>query len=130
MYQYEVKRVIDVIDGDTIKVVISLGFDIYLEKSLRLVDINAPDVRTLNEEVKLYGLRAKQKLEEYVNTGEGRLIVSTMKPNQNDIFGRVLGSLYKEGQPLTASEFMLANNYAWVYSPKVKLTDLSLLAPL
>ena len=130
MYQYGIERVIEVIDGDTLKVVISLGFDIYLEKSLRLVDINAPEVRSLNEEVKLYGLRAKQKLEEYVNVGDGRLIVSTMKPNPNDVFGRVLGSLYKEGQPLTASEFMLANNYAWVYSPKVKLSDLSLLAPL
>lgn len=130
MYQYEVKSIIDVIDGDTLKVVISLGFDLYLEKSLRLVDINTPEVYTLNEEVKLYGLRAKQKLEEYVNVGDGRLIVSTMKPNPNEVFGRVLGSLYKEGQPLTASEFMLANNYAWVYSPKVKLSDLSLLAPL
>ena len=130
MYQYGIERVIEIIDGDTLKVVISLGFDIYLEKSLRLVDINAPEVRSLNEEVKLYGLRAKQKLEEYVNVGDGRLIVSTMKPNPNDVFGRVLGSLYKEGQPLTASEFMLANNYAWVYSPKVKLSDLSLLAPL
>lgn len=130
MYQYGIERVIEIIDGDTLKVVISLGFDIYLEKSLRLVDINAPEVRSLNEEVKLYGLRAKQKLEEYVNMGDGRLIVSTMKPNPNDVFGRVLGSLYKEGQPLTASEFMLANNYAWVYSPKVKLSDLSLLAPL
>ena len=130
MYQYGIERVIEIIDGDTLKVVISLGFDIYLEKSLRLVDINAPEVRSLNEEVKLYGLRAKQKLEEYVNMGDGRLIVSTMKPNLNDVFGRVLGSLYKEGQPLTASEFMLANNYAWVYSPKVKLSDLSLLAPL
>lgn len=130
MYQYGIERVIEIIDGDTLKVVISLGFDIYLEKLLRLVDINAPEVRSLNEEVKLYGLRAKQKLEEYVNVGDGRLIVSTMKPNPNDVFGRVLGSLYKEGQPLTASEFMLANNYAWVYSPKVKLSDLSLLAPL
>lgn len=130
MYQYGIERVIEIIDGDTLKVVISLGFDIYLEKLLRLVDINAPEVRSLNEEVKLYGLRAKQKLEEYVNMGDGRLIVSTMKPNPNDVFGRVLGSLYKEGQPLTASEFMLANNYAWVYSPKVKLSDLSLLAPL
>lgn len=130
MYTYEIKRVIDVIDGDTLKVVIALGFDIYLEKSLRLVDINAPEVRTLNEEVKRYGIRAKQKLEEYVNSGEGRLIVNTMKPDPNESFGRVLGSLYKEGQPLTASEFMLSNRYAWVYSPKVKLTDLSLLAPL
>lgn len=130
MYTYQIERVVDIIDGDTLKVVISLGFDVYLEKSLRLVDINAPEVRTLNEEVKRYGVRAKQKLEEYVNTGTGRLIVSTMKPSATDSFDRVLGSLHKEGQAMTASEFMLSNKYAWFYSPKVKLTDLSLLAPL
>ena len=130
MYTYKIERVVEVIDGDTLRVVISLGFDFYLEKLLRLVDINAPEARTLDEAVKPYGLRAKQKLEEYINTGNGRLIVSTLKPNSTDPYNRVLGSLYKEGQPVSASEFMLANNYAWVYSPKVKLDDLSLLAPL
>lgn len=130
MYEYKIEKVIDVIDGDTLKVVISLGFDIYLEKSLRLLNINAPEVRTLNEEVKRYGLRAKQKLEEYVNTGDGMLIVNTQKPDPHDSFGRVLGTLSKEGQELTANDYMLNNKYVWVYSPKVKLTDLSLLAPL
>jgi endonuclease YncB( thermonuclease family) len=97
---------------------------------LRLVDINAPEIRTLNEEIKSYAVRAKEKLEEYINSGNGNLIVTTLKPDSKDIYGRVLGTLYKEGQPLTASEYMLANSYAWYYSSKVKETDLTKLAPL
>lgn len=130
MYQYKVRELIDIIDGDTLKVELSLGFNIYYEITLRLVDINAPEVRTLNEEVKRYGLRAKQKLEEYINFGNGNIIVSTLKPNPEDKYGRVLGTLYKEGQNLTASEYMLANSYAWYYTPKVTETDLMKLAPL
>jgi micrococcal nuclease len=129
MYQYKAK-ILDIIDGDTLKVELSLGFNIYHKVSLRLTEINAPELRTLNEEVKRYGLRAKQKLEEYVNNGDGNLIVSTLKPDSRDAYGRVLGTLYKEGQNLTASEYMLANSYAWYYSSKVKETDLTKLAPL
>lgn len=131
MYQYRVEKIIDIIDGDTLKVELDLGFNIFHRVTLRLVDINAPEVRTLNEELKKYGLRAKQKLKEYLDFGAvGDVIVSTLKPNSEDKYGRVLGTLYKEGQPLTASEFMLANSYAWYYSPKVTETDLTKLAPL
>lgn len=130
MYQYKVRKLIDVIDGDTLKVELSLGFNVHYEVTIRLVDINAPEVRTLNEEVKKYGLRAKEKLEEYLNFGDGRIIVTTLKPNPEDKYGRVLGTLYKEGQNLTASEYMLANSYAWYYSPKVTEIDLTKLAPL
>lgn len=129
MYQYEAK-IIDIIDGDTVKVELSLGFNIYHKITLRLVDINAPETRSLNEQIKKYGLRAKEKLKQYLNEGDGSVVVSTLKPNPEDKYGRVLGILYKEGQPLTASEYMLANSYAWYYSPKVTETDLTKLAPL
>jgi endonuclease YncB( thermonuclease family) len=130
MYQYKIRKIIDIIDGDTLKVELSLGFYIYHEITLRLVDINAPEVRTINEEVKKYGIRAKEKLQEYINGGDGNLIISTLKPKSEDKYGRILGTLYKEGQNLTASEYMLANSYAWYYSDKVKETDLTKLAPL
>lgn len=130
MYQYKIEKVIKVINGDTLEVFIDCGFHTYLRKMLCLVDINAPEIHTLNEEIKSYAVRAKEKLEEYINGGDGDLIVSTLKPDSKDIYGRVLGTLYKEGQPFTASEYMLANSYVWYYSPKVKETDLTKLAPL
>lgn len=125
MYQYKIKNLIRVIDGDTIEADIDLGFNITLNQTIRLEGINAPETRTLNEEVKKYGVRAKEKLQEYLK-GPGDLIVATQKPNSTEKYGRVIGTIYKEGKDITANEYLLANNYVWVYGDK----DLSKLEKL
>ena len=129
MYQYKISKIRRVLDGDTVDVTIDLGFNIHLNHRVRLVNIDAPSVRTLNEEVKKYGLRAKEKLEEYLNSGDS-IIVATQKPSETEKYGRVLGEIYVEGHNLTASEYMFANQYAWVYDEKNRKSDLSELAPL
>jgi micrococcal nuclease len=129
MYQYKISKIRRVLDGDTVDVTIDLGFNIHLNHRVRLSNIDAPSVRTLNEEVKKYGLRAKEKLEEYLNF-DGNIIVATQKPSETEKYGRVLGEIYVEGHNLTASEYMFANQYAWVYDPKDRKSDLSELAPL
>lgn len=130
MYQYRVKNIIKIIDGDSIIVLLDLGFYIYAQKTIRLVDIDSPEIHTLNEEHKKYGIRAKEKLTEYLSFENGDIIVSTLKPNSSDKYGRILGSVYKEGHNLTASEYMLANNYAWYYDGKTKIKDYSTLSEL
>ena len=129
MYQYKISNIIRVIDGDTVEATLDLGFNIHLKQTIRLTNIDAPSIRTLDEEVKKYGLRAKEKLEEYLKTGD-RIIVATQNPNKTEKFGRVLGELYVEGNSLTASEYLFANQYAWVYDEKNRKSDLSELAPL
>jgi micrococcal nuclease len=129
MYQYKISNIIRVIDGDTVEATLDLGFNIHLKQTIRLTNIDAPSIRTLDEEVKKYGLRAKEKLEEYLKSGD-RLIVATQNPNKTEKFGRVLGELYVEGNSLTASEYLFANQYAWVYDEKNRKSDLSELAPL
>lgn len=130
MYQYRIKKVNRILDGDTIEAELDLGFNISLTQTIRLVDIDSPEVHTLNEEHKKYGIRAKEKLNEYLSQGEGNIIVATLKPNSSDKYGRILGTVYKEGHSLTASEYMLANNYAWYYDGKTKSKDYSILAEL
>ena len=46
MYEYAVKSVVKVVDGDTVDVIIDLGFDIFYESRVRLYGINAPESRT------------------------------------------------------------------------------------
>lgn len=128
MYQYNIKD-IRVIDGDTIEASIDLGFNIFIRQNIRLSNIDAPPVHSLNEEVKKYGLRAKDKLQEYINSGK-EVIVATQNPNKTEKFGRVLGEVYVQGHTLTASEYLFANQYAWVYDPTNRKSDLSELAPL
>jgi micrococcal nuclease len=129
MYQYKILKIRRVLDGDTVDVTIDLGFNINLNHRVRLVNIDAPSIRTLNEEVKKYGLRAKEKLEEYLNSGDS-IIVATQKPSETEKYGRILGEIYVEGHNLTASEYLFANQYAWAYDGKNKKSDLSELAPL
>jgi micrococcal nuclease len=129
MYQYKISNILRVIDGDTVEATLDLGFNIHLKQIIRLTNIDAPSIRTLDEEVKKYGLRAKEKLEEYLKTGD-RIIVATQNPNRTEKFGRVLGELYVEGNSLTASEYLFSNEYAWVYDEENRKSDLSELAPL
>ena len=61
MYEYncEVKRVVD---GDTVDVVIDLGFDIHYASRVRLYGIDTPESRTRNKDEKVRGLMSKQYL--------------------------------------------------------------------
>lgn len=131
-YVYYIE-VIKVIDGDSVKAKIDLGFNLYLEKIIRLLDIDAPELRTFNEEVKKYGIRAKEKLEEYLKIEEEscRLIFESGPEYGDDKYGRLLGKVYKEGSSLTANEFLLVNQYAWCYTGhKRGEEDLITLSPL
>jgi micrococcal nuclease len=130
MYQYRIKKVNRILDGDTFEAELDLGFNITLTQMIRLVDIDSPEIHTLNEEHKKYGIRAKEKLIEYLSFKDGDIIVATLKPNSSDKYGRILGTVYKEGQNLTASEYMIANNYAWYYDGKTKIKDYSILSKL
>lgn len=130
MYQYRIKKVNRILDGDTFEAELDLGFNITLTQMIRLVDIDSPEIHTLNEEHKKYGIRAKEKLTEYLSFENGDIIVATLKPNSSDKYGRILGTVYKEGQSLTASEYMIANNYAWYYDGKTKIKDYSTLSQL
>jgi micrococcal nuclease len=46
MYHYKVKRILKVVDGDTVDVEIDLGFGISVSHRIRLKNINAPEVHT------------------------------------------------------------------------------------
>jgi endonuclease YncB( thermonuclease family) len=116
--------IIKVIDGDSIRAKIDLGFDISLEKIIRLLDVDAPEVRTLNGEVKKYGLRAKEKLEEYLTLeDDSSKLVFHSTTYGDDKYGRLLGKIYKEGSSYTANEYLLLNEYAWYYTGEKRGED-------
>jgi endonuclease YncB( thermonuclease family) len=66
MYQYRVKEVTKIVDGDTIDAVVDLGFNILHKVRVRLYGINAPESRTRDLAVKKLGLAAKHRLGELV----------------------------------------------------------------
>ena len=46
MYEYKIKEVIKVVDGDTIDILIDLGFDLTKKERVRLAGIDTPECRT------------------------------------------------------------------------------------
>lgn len=111
MYQYKVKKFKRIIDGDTVDVNIDLGFGIVLSQRVRLKGVNAAETRTLNAEEKAKGLSAKEWLVKEL-TKEGEWIIETTK---EDKYGRILGTLYLVGEPVTVNERMLNEGVAVPY---------------
>lgn len=77
------------VDGDTVDVIISLGFNIYIEQRLRLYGINAPEVNRRNQ--RAAGLAATQFCEELAPEGED-VMIRTIR-DKTGKFGRYLADV-------------------------------------
>lgn len=110
MYEYKIKEVSRVVDGDTIDVVIDLGFSISIKSRIRLAGVNAPETRTLDINEKSKGLDAKSWLEKELKDQE--IIIKTVKEEK---YGRMLGYLYTKNHPLTINERMILEGLAVKY---------------
>ena len=78
-----VKRVLD---GDTVDVLINLGFGIFIEKRVRMYGINAPETRTKDKKEK-----AKDRLNQLIKEANNQVI---LKYYGSGKFGRTLCDLY------------------------------------
>ena len=111
MYQYKIKKINRIIDGDTIDVDIDLGFHITVSHRVRLKDIDAAETRTKDLEEKKKGIEARLWLEKEL-ARKGEWIIETYK---EDKYGRILGTLYLIGDPVTVNEKMLNEGIAKPY---------------
>ena len=111
MYQYKIKKINRIIDGDTIDVAIDVGFHITINQRVRLKGIDAAETRTKDLEEKAEGIKARLWLEKELSR-EGEWIIDTYK---EDKYGRILGTLYLVGEPVTVNERMLNDGIARPY---------------
>ena len=112
MYQYKIKKINRVIDGDTVDLDIDLGFGITISHRVRLKDIDAAETRTKDLEEKAEGIKARLWLEKELSR-EGEWIIDTYK---EDKYGRILGTLYLVGDPVTVNERILNEEIAKPYT--------------
>ena len=121
MYQYFVKNVLKVVDGDTIDVEIDLGFDLTKKERVRLGGIDTPESRTRDLEEKKLGLQAKDYLKSLIMNAD-KLIVRTEKDGK---FGRMIGYLYMNPEATVSLNQMLIDEcFAWMYDGGTKKKDL------
>ncbi len=94
MYEYNC-TVDRVVDGDTIDVVLDLGFSVLYKSRVRLFGIDTPESRTRNKDEKARGKMASKYLEDAVNSGN--VVIRTELKDSRGKFGRVLGTVVVDG---------------------------------
>ncbi len=122
MYEYRVKKLLAVIDGDTIDVEIDLGFDISITKRVRLAGIDTPESRTADKYEKSLGLESKALLKQRLSAAQ-TIVIRTEKPDSSEKYGRVLGWLYLDDDKTSFNETMIASGYAWSYLGDTKVKN-------
>lgn len=127
MYEYRIKKVANVVDGDTIDVEIDLGFSVSYAQRLRLAGIDTPESRTTDKMEKALGLEAKEYLKSKVKDAKD-VIVKTEKPDSSEKYGRILGWVYVDGSKKSVNEQMIEDGYAWGYLGETKIKDFDALA--
>ena len=122
MYEYYVRKVENVVDGDTIDVLIDLGFDILFQSRVRLAGIDTPESRTRDLKEKALGLESKEYLKKHLKDAKS-IIIKTEKMNSTEKFGRILGWLYINGDTESVNDKMINDGYAWGYMGDTKVKD-------
>ena len=122
MYEYHVKLVKQVIDGDTIDVDIDLGFDISLTKRVRLNGIDTPESRTSDEHEKKYGLESKDWLKHKLENAQ-KIRIQTELPDSTEKYGRILGVLWVNDDTVSVNEQLFQKGFAWKYDGGTKQKD-------
>ena len=129
MYDYHVKKVTNVVDGDTIDVEIDLGFDISFSSRVRLAGIDTPESRTKDKIEKALGLEAKEYVKSKIKDAK-EVVIKTEKMDSSEKYGRILGWLYLDGSTVSVNEQMIADGYAWGYLGETKVKDFEELAKI
>ena len=122
MYEYYVRKVEGVVDGDTIDVLIDLGFDILFASRVRLAGIDTPESRTKDLAEKALGLESKEYLKKHLKDAKS-VIIKTEKMDSSEKYGRILGWLYINGDTESVNDKMINDGYAWGYMGDTKVKD-------
>jgi len=126
MYEYFVKNVTNVVDGDTIDVIIDLGFDILFSSRVRLAGIDTPESRTTDKAEKVLGLESKDYLKKMLKDAKS-VVIKTEKMNSSEKYGRILGWIYVNGDTESLNDKLINDGYAWGYLGDTKVKDFELL---
>ena len=122
MYEYYVRKVENIVDGDTIDVLIDLGFDILFQSRVRLAGIDTPESRTKDLKEKALGLESKEYLKKYLKDAKS-VIIKTEKMDSSEKYGRILGWVYVNGDTESLNDKMINDGYAWGYLGDAKVKD-------
>ena len=111
MYEYGCK-VTRVVDGDTVDVILDLGFSILHKCRVRLYGIDTPESRTRDKDEKVRGKLAAKFLQDAIDNGKKVVLRSKLKDSKGK-YGRVLGEIIVDGININVA--MIENYLAVAY---------------
>lgn len=111
---FEVCKVVKIIDGDTIDVLVDLGFGVVIKQRLRLARINTEEVHSSNPEARRNAILAKRYLEDIL-TGK----VCSIITEKTEKYGRYLAEVLlrnPDGTYFNVNDSLLDNGLATNYN--------------
>lgn len=110
MNLYTYRAIVDrVVDGDTLKVTIDLGFTVYWKSSCRFYGVNTPELKSKDVAVKTKAQAAKKFVSELLPPGTEIMIRS----RELDKYGRPLVDIfYGEGFASHLNQALIDNQLA------------------
>jgi micrococcal nuclease len=111
MYEYQawIERIVD---GDTVDVLIDLGFDVHMKQRIRLDGIDTPETRTTDLTEKQCGKLAQKFVEDRLLLGNAYKLNTTL--DNEGKFGRVLGVFTLESGEILG-DLLMQNHLAAPY---------------
>ena len=89
-------KVVRVVDGDTLDLMVDLGFSIHHKIRVRLNGVNTPESRTRDLAEKALGLKAKDYVVDWLD-GHPEIVLETSKDKAGK-FGRILATIWSDGE--------------------------------
>jgi len=122
-FKCRVSAIEKIVDGDTVDVVIDLGFDVCTRQRVRLLGIDTPESRTRDQEEKKFGLLAKRKLKQWClkavesEKDDIELELRCPEADSRGKFGRVLAEIWviEDGVETNVNKWMCDEGYAVPY---------------
>jgi len=96
MYEYRIKTIDHIVDGDTFDATVDLGFNILHKIRVRMYGINTPESRTRDLEEKARGLKSKDRLVELLTSGFHSNHYLVLHTKEKGKYGRYLGIVYRK----------------------------------
>ena len=122
MYEYPIKEILKVVDGDTVDILFDLGFNVFHKERIRLAGIDTPESNSKDLQEKTMAHEAKDFLAIWL-VNQNLLRIKTTK---DDKYGRILGHIYGDNN-ICINELLIENGYAWKYNGDAKIKDFNLL---
>lgn len=114
-------RVVDVYDGDTIKIVLPWGED-FFKFSARLYGIDTGELKSHDEQIKKLGLKAKERLIQ-LTKADSSLGVVWVECLEWDKYGRLLINMYKRPGDKSFGDILIREKLAYAYDGGKKKSD-------